>query len=256
MPRLPRWGDLQPIVRKRGTRQFGRTLPPEEATNRGLAPANTIDHDRGKGFLTPTVRVSGEAHKTNIAGVEIEMYAAPGETDDALFVWLPEEKVLFAGDNFYQAFPNLYAIRGTSYRDVRKWSDSLAQMAAFNPEHLVGGHTLPISGTKAVQALTDYGAAIRSIYDQTIAGINQGKTPDVIAHEVRLPNEIRDKSYLVEFYGTVAHSTRAVFAGLLGWFDGNPTTLNRLHPREEAANVAKLAGGRKEAKRANAQRLE
>ena len=236
-------GDLQPIVRKRGIRQFGRTLPPEEATNRGLAPANTIDHDRGEGFLPPTVRVSGEAYRTNVAGVEIEMYAAPGETDDALFVWLPEEKVLFAGDNFYQAFPNLYAIRGTSYRDVRKWSDSLAQMAAFNPEHLVGGHTLPISGAEAVQALIDYGVAIGSIYDQTIAGINQGKTPDVIAHEVRLPDDIRDKSYLVEFYGTVAHSTRAVFAGLLGWFDGNPTTLNRLHPREEAAHVARLAGG-------------
>ena len=133
---------------------------------------------------------------------------------------MPEENVLAAEDNFYQAFPNLYAIRGTSYRDVRKWSDSLAQMAAFNPEHLVGGHTLPISGVEAVQALIDYGFAIRSIYDQTVAGINQGKTPDVIAHDVRLPDEFRDKSYLVEFYGTVAHSTRAVFAGLLGWFHG------------------------------------
>ena len=245
---LTEMGDLQPIVRKRGIRQFGRTLPPEEATNRGVAPAKTLDHDRGKGFLPPTISISGGSHKTTIAGVAVEMYAGPGETDDALFVWLPQEKVLFSGDNFYQAFPNLYAIRGTAYRDIRKWSDSLAYMASFKPDHLIGGHTLPISGASSVQALIDYSAAIRSVYDQTVSGINQGKTPDIIAHEVQLPAEYRDKPYLVEFYGNVAHASRAVFAGLMGWYDGNPTTLSKLHPRDEAEKISKLVGG--------AQRLE
>ena len=235
-------GALGPIVRERGARQFGRTLPPEEATNRGVAPAKTIDHDRGQGFLAPTVRIS-ESRKTNIAGVEIELHAGPGETDDALFVWLPQEKVLFAGDNFYQAFPNLYAIRGTAYRDVRQWADSLAHMATLNPEHLVGGHTLPIQGAAAVQALKDYSTAIRSVYEQTLAGINQGKTPDVIAHEVALPAELRGKSYLVEFYGSVAHASRAIFSGLMGWYDGNPTNLDRLHPKQQAQRMADLAGG-------------
>lgn len=236
-------GDVQPIVMKRGARQFGRSLPPEEATNRGVAPAKTIDRDRGKGFLPPTLRVSGGSHKTTITGVALEMFSGPGETDDALFVWLPREKVLFAGDNFYHAFPNLYAIRGTGYRDVRKWSDSVAYMATFKPNHLIGGHTLPISGESAVQALLDYSAAIRSVYDQTVAGINQGKSPDMIAHEVELPAEYRAQPYLIEFYGSVAHASRAIFTGLLGWYDGNPTTLSKLHPRDEAEKIAKLVGG-------------
>ena len=113
--------DLQPVARKRGIRQFGRTLPPEDATNRGVAPARTFDRDRGGGFVPPTFRIS-DSYRATIAGVDIEMYAGPGETDDALFVWLPDQKVLFAGDNFYRSFPNLYAIRGTAYRDVRKWA--------------------------------------------------------------------------------------------------------------------------------------
>ena len=235
---------LTPIMLLRGARQFGRTLQPPEATNRGLAPAGTIDHDRGKGYLPPTDLVTGDVYKTTIAGVDIELHAGPGETDDALFVWLPAEKVLFTGDNFYHSFPNLYAIRGTGYRNVLNWSDSVAKMASFEPDFLVPGHTMPIrSGEEAIGALRDYSDAIRSVYDQTVSGINQGKSPDLIAHEVKLPEHLQDKPYLVEFYGTVPHASRAIYAGLLGWYDGNPTTLNPLHPKFEAEKMAKLAGG-------------
>ncbi|MDQ8183531.1 alkyl/aryl-sulfatase [Pelagicoccus sp. SDUM812005] len=237
---------VNPVKAKRNVRQFGRDLPPSQATNRGVAPAGTEDHDGGDGTVAPTILVPESGLKTTIAGVEIEFHSAPGETDDALFVWLPKEEVLFAGDNFYHSFPNLYAIRGTAYRDVLKWSESVATMATFNPRYLVPGHTMPIlEQAAAVQALEDYSEAIRSVYDQTVAGINAGKSPDQIAHEVALPEHLRDKSYLTEFYGTVPHATRAIYVGLLGWFDGNPTTLNPIEPRLKAQKIAQLAGGAK-----------
>ena len=248
---------LAPIMRARGARQFGRDLPSEETTNRGLAPADTIDHDRGKGYLAPTVLITNDVYKTTIAGVEVELYSGPGETDDALFVWLPKEKVLFSGDNFYQAFPNLYAIRGTPYRNVLNWSDSVAKMASFEPDHLVPGHTVPIlGGESATTALQDYSEAIHSVYEQTVSGINQGKSPDLIAHEVELPGHLKDKPYLVEFYGTVPHAVRAIYAGLLGWYDGNATKLNPLHPRNEAKEMAKLAGGTRKLSKRMLQALE
>jgi uncharacterized sulfatase len=171
------------------------------------------------------------------------MHPGPGETDDAMFIWLPKEKVLFAGDNFYQAFPNLYAIRGTGYRNVLNWSDSVAKMASFKPDSVVPGHTVPISGENATTALEDYSEAIRSVYDQTVLGINQGKSPELIAQQVELPEHLKEKPYLTEFYGTVHHASRAIFAGLLGWFDGNPTTLNPFEPKVEAQKMAELAGG-------------
>jgi len=236
---------LSPITKPRGARQFGRKLSPEESTNRGLAPAGTSDHDGGKGYLAPTILVSGDGQKTTIAGVDIEMHAAPGETDDAIFIWLPKERVLFSGDNFYQAFPNLYAIRGTGYRNVLNWSNSVGKMASFKPDHVVPGHTVPISGENASTALEDYSEAIRSVFDQTVKGINEGKSPDLIAHEVELPDHLKGKPYLTEFYGTVHHASRAIFVGLLGWYDGNPTTLNPLEPKLEAQKMAELAGGTK-----------
>jgi len=235
---------VNPIKAKRNVRQFGRKLPRIERTNRGLAPAGTIDHDRGEGFLPPTVTISQSGHKAVIAGVDVEFHLGPGETDDAMFIWLPKEHVLFAGDSFYSTFPNLYAIRGTAYRNVLNWSVSVARMAEFRPHYLIPGHTMPIRGEAgAVAALSDYSEAIRSVYDQTVQGINEGKSPDQIAHEVELPRHLKDKPYLIEFYGTVPHAVRAIYAGLLGWFDGNPTTLNPLPPRLKAQKVAELAGG-------------
>ena len=41
----------------------------------------------------------------------------------------------------------------------------------------------------------------------------------------------------------MAWSVRGIFNGLLGWFDGNPTTLNPLHPADRARRIADLAGG-------------
>ncbi len=236
--------DIMPIMHQRGPRQFGRNLAQKEITHRGIAPAGTEDNDRGKGYLAPTISIPHSGYKAAIAGVEVQFIYSPGETGDALSVWLPGEKVLFSGDNFYHAFPNLYAIRGTPYRNVLDWSNSVAAMAQLAPNALVPGHTLPINGQdEAVEALTNYSTAIRSIYDQTVAGINAGKGPDLLAHEVQLPAQLQDKPYLTEFYGTIPNAVRAIYSGLLGWFDGNPTTLNPLAPAQQAQKVAELAGG-------------
>ena len=84
-------------------------------------------------------------------------------------------------------------------------------MARLKPDYLVPGHTLPIAGGEnATIAVTDFSEAIRSVYDRTTEGISQGRSPDLMAHEVELPKHLRDKSYLVEFCGTVPHAARAI----------------------------------------------
>ena len=41
--------------------------------------------------------------------------------------------------------------------------------------------------------LRDYIDAVRSVYDQTAEGINLGKGPDLIAHEVKLSADAVEK---------------------------------------------------------------
>ena len=64
-------------------------------------------------------------------GLKLELIHAPGETNDQIVVWLPEKRVLIAADNYYESFPNLYAIRGTPHRDVTQWVRSLDRMRAL-----------------------------------------------------------------------------------------------------------------------------
>lgn len=232
----------------RGARQAGFKLPPEQRINNGIAPVRYPKRG-GEVFASgdatkPTHFLQDERQTIEVAGLQLELVSSPGETNDQLFVWYPASKVLFAGDNFYRSFPNLYAIRGTPNRSVRLWADSLGKLADNDAVALVGGHTNPILGaSKVKQVLTDYRDAVQFIHDKTVEGMNKGMTPDELVEYVQLPEKLASKDYLQPFYGHPEWGVRSVFNGYLGWFDGNPTNLFRLSPKSEAERVAKLAGG-------------
>lgn len=231
----------------RGARQGGFLLPPEQRINNGIAPAVYPPKDKniflGNPILPTEVFRDGRM-KISIAGLNLELVAAPGETVDQLYVWFPADRVVFTGDNFYQSWPNLYAIRGTGYRDVKDWIRSLSNMLAEKPAHAVPGHTKPIVGEKiTTETLTNYRDAIKYVFDETISGINKGMTPDELVQAVKLPERLADLDYLRDYYGNIEWGVRAIFSGYLGWFDGNPTTLFSLPPAQEARRMVALAGG-------------
>ncbi len=234
---------VRPIITTRSMRMFGRYLGDASVYNNGIGPTLDIGPERAFGIVPPG-RTFSDRLELEIAGVPLLLEHAPGETDDQLFVWLPEHRAVLAGDNFYKAFPNLYTIRGTTYRDVMKWAESIDEMRAFEPDHLVPSHTRPISGADAVErALRDYRDAIQFVHDQTIRQMNLGKTPVEIAKVVELPKHLASSPYLQPLYGRVDWSIRSVYNGYLGWFDGNPTHLDPLTLAEEGARIAELAGG-------------
>ncbi|MBT8470859.1 MAG: MBL fold metallo-hydrolase [Deltaproteobacteria bacterium] len=238
---------LRPILGMRGARMFGSRLTrpgPDQLENVGLGPfVETLDPDMTLGLIRPNKTFS-DALRTEICGVRVELVHAPGETNDQLFVWLPERGVLMPGDNIYKAFPNLYSIRGTLYRDVLAWVRSIDKMRAIKPAYLVPSHTRAISGQEQVyQTLTAYRDAIQFVHDQTIQGINRGLTPDQLVDAVKLPPGLAKHPHLQERYGKVAWSVRGIFSGYLGWFDGDAATLEPASPNERARGMASLAGG-------------
>ncbi|MEH6525878.1 MAG: alkyl sulfatase dimerization domain-containing protein [Sneathiella sp.] len=235
---------LRPTIYKRAMRQFGSLLSDGDVINAGIGPfldsGPTIKVD----LVRPTKTFSGDMAEIEVAGIKMELHFAPGETPDQLFVWLPDQKILLPGDNFYRSFPNLYAIRGTAYRDVMDWVKSLDKMRAMKPEILVPSHTRPIYGEAEIfQTLTDYRDAIQFVHDQTIRAMNNGLTVDEIVERVTLPPHLAEKPYLQEFYGRVDWSVRSIFSGYLGWFGGNATNLQKLPKRQQADYMAELAGG-------------
>ncbi len=235
--------EIRPIITLRSMRMFGTYLEPGERINDGIGPHLGVNEDSDLFSLTPDHTFEDQLD-LHIAGLHLQLIHAPGETDDQLFVWLPEKKVVLSGDNIYQAFPNLYTIRGTAYRDVAKWVRSLDKIRALNPEYLIPSHTRPLTGVDRIRTtLTHYRDAIQYVHDQTLRYMNLGLTPDEIVERVQLPPHLARDPWLQEFYGKVSWSVRAIFSGYLGWFDGNPATLQPLYDGEQAQRMADLAGG-------------
>ena len=137
-------GILNPIITERSNRMFGTLLSEEDLINVGIGPSLNVAKSP-TGYIRPDV-IFNDNLELNIAGIKIELFHAPVETNDQLFVWLPDHKALLPGDNVYKTFPNLYTIRGTTHRDVIGWVNSIDHMKTFDAEFLFPSHTKPIIG--------------------------------------------------------------------------------------------------------------
>lgn len=227
---------------RRTMMQFGIGLTNEERISLGVGPGDRPMQGMGAGFIPPS-EIIHEDCSIDLDGIKAELIHAPGETEDHLVVWLPDHNILFCGDNWYHAFPNLYAIRGTAYRDFQKWADSLGLMAELKPEVLAPGHTRPVFGQGDVQdVLISTRDAILHIMRETANGMDQGLSIDDICASLKLPDDLAAKPWLQEFYGKITWSARAFAVGILGWYDGNPTNLTSMSSHERATEMVELAG--------------
>ena len=73
--------------------------------------------------------------------------------------------------------------------------------------------------------------------------LNKGYTGIEISNMVKLPAELDKQWYNRGYYGTVRHNTRAVYQRYMGFYDGNPTTLDQLPPADAAKKYVEYMGG-------------
>lgn len=231
------------IIGARSMRMYGNYLDKRAVLNTGIGPFLGITGQSTLGYLPPT-RTFKDRLKTTVAGIEIELIHAPGETDDQIYVWLSDRKILISADNLYKAFPNLYTIRGTWFRSLKNWYRSIDIIRDLRPEFLIPCHGRPIVGAEEIYRIaTDYRDAIQFVHDQSLRGMNQGMTADDLAEQVKLPEHLAGSPYLQEFYGKVSWSARAMFFGNLGWFSGDSADLQPQSRKNQARMMAEIAGG-------------
>ena len=235
-------GMLGDVIKVRLVNQFGYKLTLEEALSSGLGP---IMEPKGQARpLEITEWISGGTVNLNIDGVELVLLSAEGETDDQQFVWLPKEKVVCCGDTYYASWPNLYAIRGTQYRDVSIWVNSLDKLLNLQAEYVLPGHGNALLGVdKVVEIIKPYRDGINYVLEATLQGMNQGLSPDELVNVVKLPSELVDLPQLQEYYGTIEWSVRGIYSGYFGWYDGNPTHLGTMNVKEKAEKTIAMMNG-------------
>jgi alkyl sulfatase BDS1-like metallo-beta-lactamase superfamily hydrolase len=172
-----------------------------------------------------------------------ELHHARGETDDATWVWVPERRVVCAGDLVIWCAPNAGNPQKVQ-RYAADWAVALRQMAALGAEVLLPGHGLPVVGRDRVaMVLDDTAEYLESLHGQTLALMNEGARLDDIVHTVSPPAHLQDKPYLQPIYDEPEFIVRNVWRLYGGWYDGNPAHLKPAPDAVLAREVATLAGG-------------
>jgi alkyl sulfatase BDS1-like metallo-beta-lactamase superfamily hydrolase len=171
-----------------------------------------------------------------IGGMKFELHHARGETDDETWVWQPDSRVLCTGDTFVWCSPNA----GNPYkvqRYARDWADALEQMAAKKPLHLLPGHGPAMSGQGQIEeALLSTAHLLRSIHDQVVTGMNQGKWLEDIIRDMDWPST--DKPWLQPIYDHPEFIARNVYRYYGGWWNGDPADMLPAHSAEIAAALS------------------
>ncbi len=189
--------------------------------------------------VEPTITFR-DKYEFELGGVKFEIFHTPGETPDALSVWIPQYQAAFVGDNLYDSFPNMYTLRGTTPRWPLEYIASLDKVLALKPELVLPSHGLPIQGADRVtERVTKYKNAIQYVHDETVKGMNDGKDVFTLMREIKLPAELD----IGEDYGKIAWSVRGIYEGYVGWFDRNPASMYASPPTAADADLVALAGG-------------
>lgn len=234
-PRLDRYAYTNGYNRVINQRQFGGApVAPDPAESpRSFVPDGTLRPDTD--YTDHLVQSIGD--------LTVEFHHALGETDDHTWTWIPELKMISAGDQFIWNFPNC----GNPQKVQRyplEWAESLRAMAATDVELFVPAHGLPIAGNERIRGCLDLVAStLEQLVADVVDAMNSGAILDDIVQSVHVAPEVLDVPYLRPLYDEPEFVVRNIWRLYGGWWDGDPSQLKPAPRQAIGAEVAALAGG-------------
>jgi alkyl sulfatase BDS1-like metallo-beta-lactamase superfamily hydrolase len=181
--------------------------------------------------------------EVSVGGLQLDLRHAKGETDDHVWGWLPEKRMILTGDLFMWNFPNAGNPQKVQ-RYPREWAAALREMSGLGAELLVPAHGFPIAGAERIRrVLDDTATALEALVDGTLELMNAGEPLDAILHMVKVPEELLAKPYLRALYDEPEFVIRNIWRLYGGWYDGNPSRLKPARDAALATEIAQLAGG-------------
>ena len=238
---------------RRANYQYGVLLEP--GVTGKLAQGIGMGQSTGtSSYLAPTWEIHETGETLVIDGVEMEFQLTPGtEAPAEMNTWFPQHRALWLAENCTGTLHNLYTLRGAQVRDGSAWARYITEaITRYGDEAEVTfqSHNWPHWGNGIIRKyMEDTAAVYKFINDQTLTYINQGYTSDEISNMIELPEELTRNWYTRQYYGTVAHNSKAVYQKYMGWYDANPVNLHPLAPSESAKKWVQYLGDVDEALR-------
>jgi len=199
------------------------------------------------GLTKPTEIVSETPTRLELDGVPfIFQYTPESEAPAEFTFYLPDQKAFCGAELVSRNMHNLYTLRGAKVRNALAWSGYIEQANTLFSDAQVyfGSHHWPLWGQESIQDfLSKQSDTYKYIHDQTVRLMNQGLSPNEIAEQIQLPESLRTNFSTRGYYGTLKHNAKAVYQAYMGWFNGNPATLDPLPEAEAATRYVSMMGG-------------
>jgi len=229
---------------RRASYMYGQFLPRNErghvGSGLGKGPAFGT-----YGLIPPTELVDHNIDSLTIDGVPFSFQYTPESEAPAEFTfYLPEQKAF--AELVSRTMHNIYTLRGAKVRNAAQWSQYIeeAKTQFQDAELYFGSHHWPIWGKNDIQSFLQIQSdTYKYIHDQTVRLLNSGYTPTEIAEEIKLPPSLTNSFSNRGYYGTLKHNVKAVYQFYMGWFTGNPATLDPLPEQETALRYVEMMGG-------------
>ena len=231
---------------RRASYQYGTLLEGSETGS--LCIGIGMGQSRGtSSYISPNTIISSTGQTMVVDGVIMEFQLTPGtEAPAEMNTWFPQKNALWMAENCTGTLHNLYTLRGAEVRDGQAWAEFLMETLKLygnEAEVVFQAHNWPHWDNDNIREyIVNTAAAYKYINDQTLLYLNEGYTSTEIAHMIKLPAELEKNWYTRQYYGTVAHNSKAVYQKYMGWYDANPIHLGELEPTERAKKFVEYLG--------------
>lgn len=235
------------VMSRRASYMYGNLLKPDAKGQVGAGLGTTTSAGTVT-LIAPTNIIEKDGQKEVIDGLTYDFMLAPSSEAPSEMLWYIEEKKLIeSAEDVTHTLHNTYSLRGAKIREPLPWSKYINEAIVRwgdKAEILMAQHRWPTWGNdKVVNLLKSQRDLYRYINDQTLRMANEGLTRDEIAANFKLPDSLAHTWANRGYYGSVSHDVKATYVLYLGWFDGNPATLDELPPEEAAKKFVDYMGG-------------
>ena len=235
------------VMSRRASYMYGNLLKSNEKGQVGAGLGTTTSAGTVT-LIEPTNIIEKDGQKEVIDGLTYDFMMAPGSEAPSEMLWYVEEKQMIeAAEDVTHTLHNTYSLRGAKIRDPLAWSkyiNAAIERWGDKAQIIMAQHHWPTWGNEnVVKLMKSQRDMYRYINDQTLRMANKGLTRDEIAANFKLPEGLANSWASRGYYGSVSHDVKATYVLYLGWFNGNPASLDELPPVEAAKKYVDYMGG-------------
>lgn len=213
----------------------------DQAIGKNVASGNV-------GLIAPNRLVSKNVEEITLDGVKMVFQNAPDtEAPVEMNTYFPQFKAFWSSEVVTGTIHNIYTIRGAAVRNALNWSKEINEALykfGGEAEVMFASHSWPRWGNERIQeVLRTQRDAYANLNNQTLHYANQGVTINEIHNVYEVPKGLQQQWAARSYHGDAQNNTRGVINRFLGHYDGNPTNLIPLSPKDSAPLYVEMMGG-------------